>query len=192
MIDLHSAVFAILNEAKSTGAPIPSLRAIRLKTQTGSMTTIANIVREWRAANVPEEPKALTGFDANQALALQTSVWKLVEPIIRDRTEALRQHFLEKVAILEDKVAALEEENGHLLEEKDDLLNERDDEKATARRYFAERIKFEAEVLRLREQLQEFKQVKEENIEIKAQLLACRQMYEEQKERLSQLLKDSK
>lgn len=111
-IPLETSVTEILDKALAAGEQIPSLRAIRAKTGRGSLTTIANVVREWRANHIAPEPEP--GLTSDQI----KSLWSALEPIIAEKTEGIRKHFTEKIEILEDKIAALQEENELLKEAK--------------------------------------------------------------------------
>lgn len=139
-IPLETSVTEILDKALAAGEPVPSIRAIRMKTGRGSLTTIANLVREWRINHLPPEPKPRTGFSDEQAEMAVNGLWQLVEPIINEQASGIRKHFTEQIAVLEDKATALQEENERLQARNQELEKAYNEAEAKAQQAHAERI----------------------------------------------------
>lgn len=186
MSNLQSAIYAILNESKLRGEPIPSIRAIRARTQTGSLTTISQIVREWKEMNVPAEPQPAFGFDAEQAADLLSGVWSVVGPIIEDRNKKFSESFRAKIALLSEEKEDLEQQLDEARIEKQDLEEKLAEALSTATQYHAERIRYSQEATALREKLEQLDSIKAENTALKAQI----ELFQRQQEVLEAALQE--
>lgn len=65
---------------------------------TGSMTTIAGIVRDWKLAHVPSSA-APSGFNEATAKQIVDAIWKFAAPSLEKRIEEERRICEEKIAI---------------------------------------------------------------------------------------------
>lgn len=65
---------------------------------TGSMTTIAGIVRDWKLAHVPSSA-APSGFNEATAKQIVDAIWKFAGPSLEKRIEEERRICEEKIAI---------------------------------------------------------------------------------------------
>lgn len=96
--DLQKNIWAILDESLAKNQPIPSFRALRAMLGTGSMTTIAGIVRDWKLAHVPSSA-APSGFNEATAKQIVDAIWKFAAPSLEKRIEEERRICEEKIAI---------------------------------------------------------------------------------------------
>ena len=88
-------VYALLDEWKKAGKPMPTLRVIRENLGTGSMTTIARAVQTWKSQNEPAYvPPSSSDFPENlndeTKETIIKAVWTALRPQLNARLSRLR------------------------------------------------------------------------------------------------------
>lgn len=95
---LQKTIWELLDKIQATNQPLPSIRAVRSMVGSGSMTTISDIVREWKLAHVPTGT-VMSGFDEATSKQIVNAIWKYACPSLEKRIEEERRICEEKIAI---------------------------------------------------------------------------------------------
>lgn len=116
-IPLRDAVRDILNKAAESGGKTPSLRSIRAAVGRGSLTTVSDIVREWRMEQLQGNGSLPTAFTEQAAKAIVDAVWGVVQPILQERTEAIQSQADARIGIETTSAAKIREAAAEALAE---------------------------------------------------------------------------
>lgn len=84
------AVFKLLDDAQSRGEALPSLRVLRARVGSGSLTTISQAVKEWRLAKLVEHGQMPEAFSAEQESMISRAVWQTVMPMLVKRISEIQ------------------------------------------------------------------------------------------------------
>lgn len=103
---LQKTIWELLDKIQATNQPLPSIRAVRSMVGSGSMTTISDIVREWKLAHVPTGT-VMSGFDEATSKQIVNAIWKYACPSLEKRIEEERRICEEKIAITKTQAEKL-------------------------------------------------------------------------------------
>lgn len=103
---LKKTIWGLLDKIQAANQPLPSIRAVRSMVGSGSMTTISDIVREWKLAHVPTGT-VMSGFDETTSKQIVDAIWKFACPSLEKRIEEERRICEEKIAITKAQVEKL-------------------------------------------------------------------------------------
>lgn len=95
---LQKTIWELLDKIQAAKQPLPSIRAIRSMVGSGSMGTIADIVREWKLAHVPASTVSC-GFDEITSKQIVEAIWKFAGPNLAKCIEEERRICEEKIRI---------------------------------------------------------------------------------------------
>ena len=95
---LQEKVSDILNKATAEKQPLPSLRNIRAKLGSGSLTTISEAVKEWKLAQLQTSGDLPTITEKEQIEAGQ-AIWNTFLPFLQRHIETVKENALKRVEI---------------------------------------------------------------------------------------------
>lgn len=99
MSDIFQEVFAFLDQTVAENKSVPSLRGIRAGIGSkGSLTTISEAVRQWRAQRLVTEGDAPEEFTDKEIAEIIKTIWEQVLPKCRKLLEQERQKTKDSVA----------------------------------------------------------------------------------------------
>ena len=99
MTNTKESVAALLNELAAANQPIPSLRAIRARLGTGSLSTISEAVKAWQESRLVECGEIPAAFSPEEAQRVAEAVWPAVQPILEARLLELRKNAQARIEI---------------------------------------------------------------------------------------------
>jgi len=105
-MDIRNEVLKVLDETAAAGEKTPSLRAIRARLGRGSLTTISEVVKGWKAGHLPGVTELPETLPPEASRLITAAVWHSVKPMLKDRISAVQKEADEKIAI--EKTAAAE------------------------------------------------------------------------------------
>ena len=112
-------IWEVLDRAAADGRPQPTLRNIRTLVGGGSMSTIADAVREWRSRQAPAPDTMPTGMSDTAAQAVVKAVWTALAADLSKYADNVREAAKARMATEMDVVQQLRAAAEEMLAEAD-------------------------------------------------------------------------
>lgn len=120
-------VKAILEERRSKGEALPSVRELRgLIGNKGSMTTISDAKKEWLFATLPAEAKLPNAITSREKDILCDAVWQLIADRLKQETAIHRFQVENSVRIEKETCEELQQEAKYAIAAHESVVAERD------------------------------------------------------------------
>lgn len=173
-MQIQETVNKIMDRAAATGGKYPSLRAIRAQIGGGSLSTISEAVQIWHRTRLVETGEMPASFSDEQCKLIGKALWEVVEPLMRQQVQEIRQKTNARVVMQSTEAAKL-------MQAAREILAEATDKENRNKRVQKEIQELKSNVRQLKAQLTERdkqlgmmnKALKESRVEIHLQHRAC-------------------